>query len=95
MKFKLFLVSLFVLHIGLAFVHLNHTTMWDDEASVVWFAKIYNEQGKILGYDGTHLFSYRNGQLINNELAYNNPPLDIYYAAFVMRHFGDTDWVLR
>lgn len=69
--------------------------MWDDEASVVWFAKNYNQHGKILGYDGTHLFSYRNGQLINNELVYNNPPLDIYYAAFVIRHFGETDFILR
>jgi len=69
--------------------------MWDDEASVVWFAKNYNQHGKILGYDGEHLFSYRNGQLINNELVYNNPPLDIYYAAFIIRHFGESDFILR
>lgn len=69
--------------------------MWDDEASVVWFAKNYNQQGKILGYDGTHLFSYRNGQLINNRMEYNNPPLDIYYAAAIIRYFGDSDFTMR
>lgn len=95
MKTKLFLIAMFVLHIGLSLFHINHTTMWDDEASVVWFAKNYNQHGKILGYDGTHLFSYRNGQLINNQLEYNNPPLDIYYAAAVMRHFGDSDFTMR
>jgi hypothetical protein len=95
MKTKLFIASLLVLHLGLALFHINHTTMWDDEASVVWFAKNYNQHGKILGYDGTHLFSYRNGQLINNKLGYNNPPLDIYYAAFVIRHFGDSDFTMR
>jgi hypothetical protein len=95
MKIKSLIIALFLLHIGLAMFHINHTLMWDDEASVAWFAKNYNQFGKIIGFDGTHLFSYRNGQLINDQLAYNNPPLDIYYAAQVMRFFGDSDYTLR
>ncbi|GAA4452263.1 hypothetical protein GCM10023092_10960 [Rurimicrobium arvi] len=69
--------------------------MWDDEASVVWFAKNYNREGKIVAYDRQNIFSYRNGQLIDNQLGYNNPPVDIYYAAAVIRKFGDSDRVLR
>ena len=95
MKIKHLIITLFLLHISLAMFHINHTLMWDDEASVVWFAKNYNQFGKIIGFDGTHLFSYRNGQLINNRLAYNNPPLDIYYAAQIIRIFGDSDYTLR
>ena len=69
--------------------------MWDDEASVVWFAENYNKYGEILGYDGINLFSYRNGQLINDQLVYNNPPLDIYYTSYVIRFFGSDDFTVR
>lgn len=95
MKAKYLIGIVFLLHIVLALYHLNHTKMWDDEASVVWFAKNYNTYGKIIGFDGTNIFSYRNGQLINDQLGYNNPPMDIYYAAWVMRHFGASDAILR
>jgi hypothetical protein len=95
MKTRLLLALLFVLHIGIACFKPAHTPMWDDEASVVWFAKNYNTYGSIVGYDGSNIFSYRNGQLINNRLEYNNPPLDIYYTAFILRHAGDSDTVLR
>jgi hypothetical protein len=69
--------------------------MWDDEASVVWFAKNYNQYGEIVGYDGTNIFSYRNGQLINNQLVYNNPPLDIYFTSYVIKFFGEDDFTVR
>ncbi|HTN18119.1 MAG TPA: hypothetical protein VL092_10585 [Chitinophagaceae bacterium] len=95
MKIRLLLVLLFVLHTVIACFRPAHTPMWDDEASVVWFAKNYNKYGSIVGYDGNNIFSYRNGQLINEQLEYNNPPLDIYYTAFILRHFGDSDVVLR
>ncbi|MBL7710914.1 MAG: hypothetical protein JNL13_00545 [Chitinophagaceae bacterium] len=95
MKTRLLLILLFVLHTGIACFRPAHTPMWDDEASVVWFAKNYNKYGAIVGYDGSNIFSYRNGQLINEQLEYNNPPLDIYYTAFILRHFGDSDTVLR
>jgi hypothetical protein len=95
MKLKLFIGALFVLHCCLSIFHLNHTTMWDDEASVVWFAKNYNQYGKIVGYDGDNIFSYRNGQLINNELVYNNPPLDIYFTSYVIKYFGEDDYTVR
>lgn len=95
MKTKLLIAFLFVAHCGLSFYHLNHTTMWDDEASVVWFAKNYNKYGDILGYDGDNIFSYRNGQLINNNLVYNNPPLDIYFTSYIIKYIGDTDFIVR
>lgn len=95
MKTRLLLILLFVLHTGIACFRPAHTPMWDDEASVVWFAKNYNKYASIIGYDGSNIFSYRNGQLINEQLEYNNPPLDIYYTAFILRHFGDNDAVLR
>ncbi len=69
--------------------------MWDDEASVVWFAKNYNTYGKVVGFDGANLFSYRNGQLINNELAYNNPPLDIYFTSYIIKYVGEDDFTIR
>lgn len=69
--------------------------MWDDEASVVWFAKNYHQYGEIVGYDGDNIFSYRNGQLINNELVYNNPPLDIYFTSYVIKWIGDDDFTVR
>jgi hypothetical protein len=69
--------------------------MWDDEASVVWFANNYNKYGEIIGYDGANIFSYRNGQLINNDLVYNNPPLDIYFTAYIIRFFGEDDFTVR
>jgi len=95
MKQKLFILFLFILHVGLSVFHLNQTPMWDDEASVVWFAKNYNEYGKIVGYDGENIFSYRNGQLINNELVYNNPPLDIYFTSYIIKWVGDDDFTIR
>lgn len=95
MKLKIFIGALFILHCALSIFHLNHTKMWDDEASVVWFAKNYNQYGKIIGYDGANLFSYRNGQLINDELVYNNPPLDIYFTSYVIKYFGDDDFTVR
>lgn len=69
--------------------------MWDDEASVVWFANNYNKYGEIIGYDAANIFSYRNGQLINNDLVYNNPPLDIYFTAYIIRLFGEDDFTIR
>jgi hypothetical protein len=95
MKLKVFIGILFILHCGLSVFHLNHTTMWDDEASVVWFAKNYNQYGEIVGYDGTNIFSYRNGQLINNDLIYNNPPLDIYFTSYIIKWFGENDFTVR
>ncbi len=95
MKTKLLITILLLLHAGMALYHLSHTTMWDDEASVVWFAKNYNKYGKILGYDGDNIFSYRNGQLINDQLIYNNPPLDIYFTSVVIENIGDSDFIVR
>ncbi len=95
MKLKLLIGLLFILHCGLSIFHLNHTPMWDDEASVVWFAKNYNKYGEIVGYDGDNIFSYRNGQLINNELKYNNPPLDIYFTSYIIKYIGEDDFTVR
>lgn len=95
MKLRLYLLFLIVTHCFLALWRPDHTLMWDDEASVVWFAKNYNREGKIVAYDGHNIFSYRNGQLIDDQLAYNNPPMDIYYAAAVIRYFGEADSTLR
>lgn len=94
-KNRILLGAIFLVHIGLAFYKLDHTAMWDDEASVVWFAKNYLKYGDIVGYDGNNLFSYRNGYLINDKLEYNNPPLDIYYAAFIIQYIGDDDITVR
>ena len=95
MKVKIWIGTFFLLHCALSLFHLNHTTMWDDEASVVWFAKNYNQYGEIVGYDGANIFSYRNGQLINNQLVYNNPPLDIYFTSYILRYLGDDDFTIR
>ncbi len=95
MNSRILLGILIIIHIFLAFFKLGHTPMWDDEASVVWFAKNYNKYDKVVGYDGTNLFSYRNGSLINNELEYNNPPLDIIYTSYVIKYFGDDDVTVR
>jgi hypothetical protein len=95
MKVKLLIGVLFAVHLALSLFHLNHTTMWDDEASVVWFAKNYNKYHQIVGYDGSNIFSYRNGQLINDQLVYNNPPLDIYYTSYIIKYIGDDDFTVR
>lgn len=95
MKLRFYLLFLFITHCLLALWRPDHTLMWDDEASVVWFAKNYNREGKIVAYDRQNIFSYRNGQLIDDQLGYNNPPMDIYFAAAVIRQFGDSDRALR
>lgn len=95
MKIKLYIFLLFILHVCLVFIKIDHTTMWDDEASIVWFAENYLKYGDIVGYDGDNLFSYRNGSLINNELIYNNPPLDIYYVSYIIKYIGKTDFIIR
>lgn len=95
MKLRLYLLFLIITHCILALWRPDHTLMWDDEASVVWFAKNYNREGNIIAYDGHNIFSYRNGQLIDNQLSYNNPPMDIYYAAAVIKYFGEADNTLR
>ena len=95
MKVKILVGSLFILHCALSAFHLNNTPMWDDEAMVVWFAKNYNQNDKIVGYDGANIFSYRNGTLINNELVYKNPPLDVSFASYVIKYIGDDDLTIR
>lgn len=95
MKNNLLLGILIAIHVFMAFFKLGHTPMWDDEASVVWFAGNYNKYQKVIGYDGMNLFSYRNGSLINNELEYNNPPLDIYFTSYVIKYIGDSDVIVR
>jgi 4-amino-4-deoxy-L-arabinose transferase-like glycosyltransferase len=80
-------------YVGL--VRLHHTYFWDDEAHVGIIAKNFLATGQLTGWDGRHLFAFRNGALLDSNLRTINPPLEYVATAAAFWLFGPSTWAGR
>ncbi len=87
--------AIFVTVTYLSFARLDNTPFWDDEAHVGIIARNYLATGTFTGWDGRNLLGYRNGQMLDQDLKYINPPLDCLVAAASFRLFGQNTWAGR
>lgn len=87
--------ALFVAVTYLGLARLDSTPFWDDEAYVGIIARNYLATGTFTGWDGRNLLAYRNGQMLDRNLRYINPPLDCLVTAGSFRLFGQTTWAGR
>ena len=76
----------------LGFLRLDNTPFWDDEAYVGIYARNYLTTGKLTGWDGRNLASFRNGGVMDQNLITVNPPLDCLVGALSFRLLGQSTW---
>ncbi len=85
--FYVFFIELAVL---LAVKGLNDNCFWDDEAETAMIAKNLLATGRLTGWDGRHLCTYRNGSLLDDNFRPKNPIGMYLMTAASFRLFGET-----
>lgn len=73
----------------LALYNLGNVSFWDDESYTAIAARNYNQTGKIVSWDGRNLLGFRNGCMVDNTLAFDNPPLEIMVCAKAYQLLGE------
>jgi hypothetical protein len=63
---------------------------WDDEAATAILAKNIVKTGRMTGWDGRNLLSYRNGTVLFDNYISREPPLQCYYTALWFKLFGSS-----
>lgn len=76
---------------------LDNNYFWDDEAQVAVMSRNLLAQGKITGWDGRNLYTYRNGRFLNEDLEFSRvmPPLMFLVAAGSFELFGASTFTGR
>lgn len=89
------IVPIFLAACYLSLVRLDNTLFWDDEAETGIIAKNFARFGRLTGWDGRNLLTYRNGGILDENLRTRMPPLDYIMPAASFRVFGVSTWAGR
>jgi hypothetical protein len=89
------LFALFACVTYLAFKGLDNHYFWADEAETAFFSKAFLQTGRISGWDGHTLYTWRNGTLMREDLGTVNPPLMFLTTAASFKVLGYTTFAGR
>lgn len=90
-----YLLIFFVIVSYLGFVGLDNNSFWGDESSTAIEAKNFLKTGRLSGWDGRNLLTYRQGTLLLNNYDTRDPPLGIITTALSFKIFGCSTWAGR
>ena len=91
-----FIIVFILLTAGyLSLVRLDNTVFWDDEAETAIVAKNLVKTGRLTGWDGRNLFTYRNGAKLDENLRPIDPPLAYLLTAASFKLLGISTWAGR
>lgn len=94
---SLLLVVIIILLAGYFSIQgLGDNYFWDDEATTAIFARNFNKFGKLTGWDGRNLLTYRDGLLLDQSFVNRfNSPLEFLVTAVSFKLFGETTFSAR
>jgi len=94
-SYLILVVVLFAMCSYLGLYNLGGVSFWDDEAYTAKMARSYLKYGYFAAWDGTNLYTYRNGGLIRNDLTANPQPMDVWMCAAAFKLFGESNFSAR
>ncbi len=92
---QVYLLIFFVIVSYLGFMGLDNNSFWDDESATTIEAKNFIKTGRLSGWDGRNLITYRQGTALRNNYDVRDPPLGIIATALSFKIFGCSTWAGR